>query len=54
MEKRWRNAVDSGKKVDVNIKVTYGNDGRPTSYNVKYKIEGDQSVTEKFKNESSK
>lgn len=54
MENKWRDAVNNGKKVDVDIKINYGKDGRPTSYDVEYKIDGNDSFKDSFKNESSK
>lgn len=42
MEQEWKEALDAGEKVSVKIEPVYsGISQRPTSFNVKYIIEGE-------------
>ena len=43
MENSWATAINSGKKVDVKIKVIFdGNSKRPSGYDVEYWIDGER------------
>ena len=43
MEMEWAKALDSGKKVEVNIKPIYsGSSKRPDSFEVSYSVDGKQ------------
>ena len=42
LENSWATAINSGKKVDVKIKVIFdGNSKRPSAYDVEYWIDGE-------------
>ncbi|MDN3137794.1 DNA/RNA non-specific endonuclease [Enterococcus faecalis] len=50
LERTWGKALDAGKEVFVDIKINYqGNSFRPTSFDIKYSIDG-KSVFESIKN----
>ncbi|WP_273834227.1 DNA/RNA non-specific endonuclease [Guptibacillus sedimenti] len=41
LENKWATAIQEGKKVSVNVKINYENDGlRPISFEIKYVIDG--------------
>jgi hypothetical protein len=41
LETQWKNAINAGKKVEVNIQPVYsGSSARPDSFRVQYKIDG--------------
>jgi hypothetical protein len=48
MEREWANALKADKKVSVKIEVKYGNDRRPTNFNVTYTIENTKYTTTFF------
>ena len=50
MEAGWQSALKSGKKVEVDIKIIYGTDKRPTGFEIDYKIDGIKQDTEIFGN----
>lgn len=51
MERVWHDALKSGKTVDVTIKPIYtDNTNRPASFNVTYKIGGEDPIRANFKN----
>ncbi len=51
MENIWKTALESGKKVEVDIKVIYqGSSKRPAGFEVDYWIEGIKKPVEIFKN----
>ncbi|WP_426576250.1 DUF637 domain-containing protein [Xenorhabdus stockiae] len=51
MERGWHDALKSGKTVDVTIKPIYvDNTNRPASFNVTYKIGGEEPIRTNFKN----
>ena len=53
LEKRWYDALESGKAVDVKIKVNYkGGSKRPDSFDVEYKIEGSRKTTQRILNKN--
>lgn len=49
MENTWANALKANKKVEVDIKIIYGNDKRPISFEARYKIDA-QPFLQKFDN----
>jgi hypothetical protein len=40
IENEWANAIKNNKTVDVNIAISYDLTGRPTQFNINYKIDG--------------
>jgi DNA/RNA non-specific endonuclease len=41
LENKWITAIQEGKKVSVNVKINYENDGlRPITFEIKYVIDG--------------
>lgn len=52
MEKRWKEAIDQGKTVDLEIELEYEDESRrPTEFVVSYKVEGQQRRTVVLENQ---
>ena len=41
MEAGWQNALKSGKKVEVDIKIIYGTDKRPIKFEIEWETAGE-------------
>lgn len=41
MESTWANALKANKKVEVDIKIIYGNDKRPIKFEVEWEVNGE-------------
>lgn len=53
MENSWADALKNGKQVNVKIEPVYsGQSGRPSSFNVTYKIGNERPVERTFINDS--
>ena len=53
LERRWYDALESGKAVDVKIKVNYkGSSKRPDSFDVEYKIGDGDWVQKNIENKN--
>ena len=50
MEKKWNDALSEGKKVEVNIKINYADNLRPTDFDVTYIIKTSDGKIEKTEN----
>jgi hypothetical protein len=51
LEGEWAKAIESGKKVDVDVQVSYDEASkRPQAYKVTYRIEGQSPITQRFLN----
>jgi hypothetical protein len=50
MENTWANALKANKKVEVDVKIIYGNGKRPIGFEVDYKIDGVKQSPEIFNN----
>lgn len=50
MEKKWNDALSEGKKVEVDIKINYADNLRPTDFDVTYIIKTSDGKIEKTEN----
>ena len=50
MEKKWKDALLEGKKVEVDIKINYADNLRPTDFDVTYIIKTSDGKIEKTEN----
>lgn len=50
MEKKWKDALSEGKKVEVDIKINYADNLRPTDFDVTYIIKTSDGKIEKTEN----
>lgn len=50
LERTWLGHLDAGRKVDVKIKVKYGANKKPTSFDISYKVDGGKTIMKHIEN----